>query len=286
MAEKKLGRGLDYLIQKDETQAALPEKSSRTLEHIPTDLITPNPRQPRRQVGDESIQELARSIQEAGLMQPLVVRKVPGGVYELIAGERRLRACRALGWADIPAVVREVDSSRSLELALVENIQRKHLNPIECALAMKEMMETLDLTQEEVASKIGKQRPTVANLLRLLELPADIQEHVSRGTLTMGHARALASLPGDTTKRALVKEILEGDLSVRVVERRAALVRTRTAASAGKQPYLQELEQKLEEALGMRVQIQDRSGKGRVTIRFKDNKEFDRLYARLTRPMD
>lgn len=286
MAEKKLGRGLDYLIQKDETKTEPPQEPSRTFDHIPTDMITPNPKQPRRQVGDDSIKDLARSIQEAGLMQPLVVRKIPGGIYELIAGERRLRACRALGWAKIPAMVREVNSSRSLELALVENIQRKNLNPIEYALALKEMIETLDLTQEEVASKIGKQRSTVANLLRLLDLPADIQEHVSRGTLSMGHARALASLPGDTTKRALVKEILDGDLSVRVVEKRAALVRTRTSTVADKQPYLLDLEQKLEEALGMRVQIQDRSGKGRVMIRFKDNKEFDRLFARLTRSMD
>ncbi|MBN2489521.1 MAG: ParB/RepB/Spo0J family partition protein [Planctomycetes bacterium] len=288
MADRKLGRGLDYLIQQDPSlvQTQVEPDSSRTLRHISIDRIAPNPNQPRGRVGDDSIQELAASIQEAGLMQPLVVRPVDAGLYELVAGERRLRACRLLGWAEVPAVVREVESSRMLELALIENIQRKDLNPIECARALREMMDTLQLTQEEVAGKVGKQRSSVANYLRLLELPEDIQEDVSRGTLTMGHARALLSLPDDATKRAMVQEILSGGLSVRSVERRAALARARSGVAAEKPPYLVELQQKLEERLGMPVQIQDRAGRGKVTVWFRDHKEFDRLFARLTRPVD
>jgi len=287
MAERKLGRGLDYLIQRDETllQAKREPELQRSFKSIPIDLVMPNPNQPRRHVSDDSIQELAASIQQAGLMQPLVVRRQEGGGYELIAGERRLRACRVLGWKEVPAMIREVPANRMLELALIENIQRKNLNPIECALAMKEMMETLELTQEEVAGKVGKQRSSVANMLRLLELPEDIQEHVSRGTLSMGHARALASLPEDATKRALMKEILEGGLSVRAVEKKAAFAKKgASGTTAAKAPYLVELEQKLQDALGMRVQIQDRSGRGKVVIRFKDHKEFDRLFARLMQP--
>lgn len=289
MADKKLGRGLDFLIQRGDTsvQTEADPNGIRSFQIVPIDLINPNPNQPRRQIADDSIQELAASIQQAGLMQPPVVRERPGGFYELISGERRLRACRVLGWHEISVVIRDVKSERMLELALIENIQRRDLNPIECAQAMREMMETLGLTQEEVAAKVGKQRSSVANLLRLLELPEDIQENVSRGTLSMGHARALASLPGDTTKRALMKEILEGGLSVRAVEQRTSLAKTREKmAATEKPPYLAELEQKLEEALGMVVQIRDRAGKGKVVIRFKNHKEFDRLFARLIRSAD
>ena len=288
MAERKLGRGLDYLIQKDESlvQTLTPLGGQRTFDTVSIDCISPNPSQPRTQINDNSIQGLASSIQEAGLMQPLVVRRIEDGSYQLVAGERRLRACRALGWKEVPVLVRDVESSQLLELALIENIQRENLNPIECARAMREMMEALELTQEEVAHKVGKQRSSVANFLRLLDLPEDIQESVSRGTLSMGHARALASLPGDTTKRALVKEILDGGLSVRAVEQRAARIRAHATNIPVRPPYLLELEQKLEEALGMEVKIQDRQGKGKVTIKFTDHKAFDRIFARLMQPLE
>ncbi len=317
MAGKKLGRGLDYLIKQSveapsaaatppqpafaesdpaaptkapepaaasPAPAASPPASATGLREIPIAAIIPNANQPRRKVDEAAIDELADSIARAGLMQPPMVRRLADQRYELIAGERRFRACKHLGWKTLPVIVKEVDDDRRLELALIENIQREDLNPIECAEAIREMMDSLELTQEEAARKVGKKRSTVANLLRLLELPRDLQDFVSRGTLTMGHARALLSVPGDNARRALAKEIVDGGLSVRAVEKRAAATRVIVPGKA-KEPYVTDLEQKLAEAIGMPVDITENQGKGKVVIRFQDNKEFDRIFARLMKPI-
>ncbi|MCS7232924.1 MAG: ParB/RepB/Spo0J family partition protein [Synergistetes bacterium] len=205
-----LGKGLGALIPTG------PEKE-RLIE-IPIEEIVPNPYQPRKILAEESLEELANSIKQHGLLQPIIVRKVDRG-YEIVAGERRYRAAQRAGFQKIPAIVKDISDEESMEYALIENLQREDLNPIEAANALKLLMERFGLTQEEVADKIGKDRSTVANLLRLLRLPEELQNMVSEGRLTMGHARALLSLNDPEEQKRLALEVVNRSLTVREVER-------------------------------------------------------------------
>jgi ParB family chromosome partitioning protein len=279
---KRLGMGLGALIgglDKDPAPAPVPIRPSDPSSVIAVALIRPNPYQPRTEFDEKEIQSLAESIKRQGLIQPVVVRAVPGGFYELVAGERRLRASKVAGLDKIPAIVRPVDDQKMLELALVENLQRRDLNPMEKARAFKQLMQLNSWTQDSLADAVGLGRPTVANFVRLLEAPPEVQEAVSRGTITMGHARALLSISQKGTMLALLKKIIEQDLSVRDVEQ--SLTKKPSLAlvkSDGKRsPHLQELEQKLMDKIGVKVDIQPDV----IRIPYSGNKQLSDILRRL-----
>jgi ParB family chromosome partitioning protein len=243
-----------------------------------------NPQQPRQEMDDEALRDLADSIRRAGVLQPVVVRP-RGGMFELVVGERRLRAARMAGLDRVPAVVREIEDDRMLELALIENVQREDLNPIEKAQAVRRMMEELELTQEEAGRKLSLRRPTIANLLRLLELPEELRDMVSRGTLSAGHARAILSVQGGQERRALAEAVLKDGLSVRETEKLAASGSARAGKRTRgrpKSPQVRALEEQLEAELGRRVEIRSRGAKGRLVLHFEDHEDFERLFDLLT----
>ncbi|MEW6074167.1 MAG: ParB/RepB/Spo0J family partition protein [Planctomycetota bacterium] len=287
--EKRLGRGLSALISPA-------EEESRNQE-LPLRIIQPNPFQPRKVLEAGDLEQLRDSIRNHGILQPVVVRRTNDG-FQLISGERRWRAARLAGLEVIPAVIREgVDDGQMLELALVENLQRKDLNPIERADGFQRLMGTLGLTQEEVARKVGLRRSTVANHLRLLELPPEVREAVARHMLTMGHARALLGLVHPEEQVALMEEAIRDDLSVREIERRVrelvgkgATSATGTAAArdgAADAPvevpaWVAEQEQRLRQSLETKVRILNEPGyRGRILIEYYDRSQLDRLLERL-----
>jgi len=276
-----LGRGLDDLLgQPDQSH----EAGQRTLE-VPVSKVRPNPNQPRLAFNEDTLTELVDSVARNGVLQPIIVRELEDG-YELIAGERRWRAAVQAGLATIPAIVRQATDNESLELSLVENIQREDLNPIEQAKAYKNLIERFALTQEEAAARLGKKRPSVANILRLLDLPQDIQDAVSRGTLSMGHARALLGLPERAEQLRLAARIQRDDLSVRQTEQLVndRVRRRGTPTERGpKPPHIADLEAKLREALATRVTIlpHKHDSAGRIVIDFFTRDDFQRLLERL-----
>ncbi len=285
MKKRRLGKGLEALI---ESEAAEGEggKNDGVLE-IPLARIDLNPYQPRIDMDEERLNELADSIRSAGILQPIAVRppKEGGRMYELIMGERRLRAARRAGLESVPAIVREIDDAQMLELALIENVQREDLHAIEKAVALKRMCDELGMTQQQSAQKIGLRRSTVTNLLRLLELPEEVQEMVSRGTLSAGHARTLLSL-GDSEKiLALARKIISEGLSVRAVEKLVAAPGKPPKADKNTDqppPHLQRLQAVLSEALHADVNIKSRGNKGRFVIHFDNHEEFERLFSHFT----
>ena len=282
--ERRLGRGLGALLSDG---SDLDERTSREL---PLDRIRPNPQQPRRRFDTEAIEELAESIRAHGILQPVLVRQVDRG-YELISGERRWRAARRAGLSGIPAVIREgVGDAEMLELALVENVQREDLDPLERAQGYRSMMSTLVITQEEVASKVGLKRASVANHLRLLELPDEAQDALRRGLIDMGHARALLGLRRRGAILKLLGVVVRRELSVREVERRVREELARADGGAGaragarRRPpdWVGEVEGRMRESLGAKVSIQNKPGyKGRVVIEYFNRKELDRICERL-----
>lgn len=281
MARKALGRGLDALIPGREGVEE-GQRPSRLAE-IDVDRIRPNPKQPRDRFDDEAIDAIAASLQEHGLLQPVVVRRAGEEEFELIAGERRWRAAQRAGLQRIPAVVRDADARQSLELALVENLQREDLNPVEEAQGYHLLIEDMGLTQEQVAAKVGKDRSTVANYLRLLKLPAPVQEMLIDEELTMGHARALLGAPDAASQRRIAERVVRDHLSVRRTE---SLVRDESPDEGGskasrprrsKDPDVAAAEEKLTKALGTPVSIRGRE-RGRLEIRFTSLDELNRIY--------
>ncbi len=290
-----LGRGLDALIgagarrresldlpdlgvDADEAAPAAAPESGDRLERLPLGQLTRGKYQPRRDIQPEALEELADSIRAQGVMQPIVVRPVGQERYEIIAGERRWRAAQLAELDVIPAVVREVSDEVALALALIENIQRENLNPVEEAMALKRLIDEFELTQQQVADTVGKSRAQVANLLRLLALDPEVQTLLERGDLDMGHARALLALSGAKQRKA-AHEVVNRDLTVRDTE---ALVKRLMAGAPEKaekpapSPDVARLETRLGELLGAPVRIQHgRGGKGRVTIRYSSLDELD-----------
>ena len=282
MAERRrLGRGLDSLIPDLGPEKDAPQGGPRTL---PIRHIELNPRQPRLTVDPEELQRLAESIRVSGVIQPVVVRPLGVGRYELVIGERRVRAARLAGLEEVPAVVREVPDEKMLELALVENIQRADLNPVEKAQAVRRMIDELALTQEEAGRRLGLERSTIANLLRLLDLSEDLREMVSRGTLTAGHARALLAVEPDGARARLARKVVAKGLSVRATERLAAAEASRRPGRVREpEPNIVDLEESLSRALGTRVRISPgRKGAGKLTIHYAAHADFERLYEMLT----
>jgi ParB family chromosome partitioning protein len=276
--KKGLGRGLGALIR--ETAPAAVRPAERSLD---VDLIRPNPFQPRRHFDDAAIAEMAQSIREQGVVQPLLVRR-RGEDYELVAGERRLRAARLAGLESVPVVVREMSDREALEIALVENLQRADLTPLEEAAAYARLADEFELTQEEVAKRVGKSRPAVANTIRLLDLPEAVLDELRAGNLTAGHARALLALRSASDQIALAKEAVRLRLSVRQLEARVAS-RPEPAAvprpARATTPEVADAERQLMRSLGTKVRIRSSGKRGRIVIEFHSLDEFDRIFTHL-----
>jgi ParB family transcriptional regulator, chromosome partitioning protein len=281
MAEKRpaLGRGLSALIP-DAPVAAAP--ADRGLE-VDIDRLRPNRFQPRMQLDDGRIDELARSIRANGVIQPIVVRQVADG-YEIVAGERRWRASQRAGLLKVPVVVRDIPDDRLLGAALIENIQREDLNPIEEAHAYRRLADEFHLTQEQIAEAVGKDRSSVANHVRLLRLPEPVRDAVASGALSMGHARALLALPHHDTQLRVGRDVAERQLSVRETE--ALVTRTleprSTKAEPQKDVHTRAAEERLRFSLGTRVRIARKGKGGRIEIDFGNEDELQRLYEQLT----
>lgn len=287
MTRKALGKGLSALLpEPDPAPAALPPPvAGPELPHeVAVDRLEPNPLQPRSVMGEARMQELADSIRESGIVQPIVVRP-HGDHFQIIAGERRWRAAQRAGLSRVPVTVREVPDDRLLELAIVENIQREELTPIEEAVAYQRLQDDLRLTQEQVAQKVGRDRATVANTLRLLRLPRELRELVGEGRLSAGHGRALLAVESAEDQIALGREAARKGLSVREVEARVAHLRApRPVARKMVDANTRAAEERLRAALGTRVQIaRQRGGKGLLKIQFGSEAELSRLYDALVR---
>lgn len=278
MNRKALGRGLGALLASDRT-IELPEPGE-----LEIDSIVPGPMQPRTEFDDESLHHLAESIKSHGIVQPVLVRR-SGDHYELVAGERRWRAAKLAGLRTIPAVVKDVADKDLLEVALIENVQREDLNPIEEAQAYSKLIETVGLTQEALAERVGRDRSYITNYLRLLKLPEDIQQLVKQKRISTGHARTLLALQHVDLQRLVARQIISGDLSVRatedIVRKRTERATTprRAPAPATVDPNVRAAESKLRRALGTQVRIlEDGTGAGKLEISYFNRQDLDRLY--------
>ena len=280
-----LGRGLDSLISMDDT----PARDTTAINEVPLSAISPNPDQPRTLFDEEALDELAQSVREFGIIQPISLRKLPAGGYQIIAGERRFRAASRAGLTTIPAYIREADSSQLTEMALIENIQREDLNAIEIALTYKKLLEDGSMTQERLSERVGKKRATISNFLRLLRLPSEVQVGLSAKKIDMGHARALLGIPDAKMQLEVYKQIVKEGLSVRRVEEIAKKCQEAAKAPA-KGPARDEkrfsnkdfdiLRDHLSQRFSTPVKVScDASGKGKITFAFNDDDELQRLIA-------
>ena len=275
-----LGRGLDSLISMDDVQPS----GSSAINEIAIDLIKPNPDEPRINFDEEALEELATSIRELGIIQPLTLRSAEAGTYMIISGERRYRAAKLAGLDTVPAYVRTANDSELTEMALIENIQREDLNAIEIALTFRKLIDQYNLTQERLSERIGKKRATIANFLRLLKLPAEVQLGLRDKAVDMGHARALLSVEKPTMQLKLYNEILKKGLSVRQVEQRAKEMNeegsTEPKAPAKKvnNADYDVLKQHLSKSFGVAVSFAcNKDGKGKISFPFKNEEELERI---------
>ena len=294
-----LGKGIRSLLQNIDADLKTTSGSLKTTvvetatgtNRISIDDIEPNPKQPRRDFDEKGLQELAESIKLHDIIQPVTVSKLANGKYRLIAGERRWRASKLAGLKDIPAYIRQANDVQLLELALLENLQREDLNAMEISLSYKRMMEELDYTQEQVAERMGKDRSTVANFIRLLKLPPDIQLAVRNGELSMGHARALINVDTIDKQLFIFKEIKEKGLSVRQTE---ALVRNmykqggvKKSSKSHLPPAFQRIEDKLASHFGTRVKLKhSRNGSGQIFIEYYSQEELNKILKQMDAPLD
>ena len=294
--KSRLGRGLSSLISMnsdvapdnaaaavmDVPPASNVEVSGTVPTEIPVDQIAPNPHQPRRNINPAAIAELAASLKSTGLIQPIVVRKGATG-FELIAGERRLRAARQAGFQNIPAIIREVDRFGQAQMALVENIQREDLNPIDRAAAYKTLIEQLKLTQAELAIRLGEDRSSIANHLRLLDLSESVRKLIAEGNVSLGHAKLLAGISNIIEQERLAILVVADGLSVRQLEKLIQGANLPPKAGVGpSSAYISDLEKSLSRQLGLRVRVKaSKKGKGRLVINYNTLDEFDRLMSTL-----
>lgn len=273
---KRLGRGLDALIP------SLSVNDDDKVIEISLSQLRPNPYQPRKTFDEESIKELAESIKQHGIIQPIIVRTVLKG-YEIIAGERRFRASQYCGNATIPAVVRSFTDQQVMEIALIENLQREDLNAIEVAVAYQALIDKFKLTQEELSMKVGKSRSHIANFVRLLSLPAEIKDNVSRGTISMGHARALVGIKDDKVQKELADLTVSLDWSVRDLEEAIQKLDTKQPEDKTKpnqkkrDPYIDHLEESLRERFKTTVKIRQQKDKGKIELQYYSKQDLERL---------
>lgn len=280
---RALGKGLHSLLPQRDTPV-------QPVTELPTREIVPNPRQPRLSFQDEQLQELATSIRTDGVIQPLIVRRVEGK-YELVAGERRLRAAKLVGLDTVPVVVRDIPDAELLEIALVENIQREDLNPMELATAFERMCVEMDLNHAEIGNRTGKDRATVANAIRLLQLPPDLQKLVAERKLSPGHARALLKLATEEEQRNAAQSAIAEGWSVREIEERTKPATSQASRKprspsepTGPDPNVKAAIAELERLLGTRVRVFDNGkGKGRIEIEFYSQDDLDRIYSAITK---
>ena len=307
MARKMgLGRGLEALLPDsdmelagltdDSATPAMPDtkdseptpagKTGDGVVMISPEKLTPNPGQPRKNFNEDELRELADSIAEHGIIQPIIAADAGDGTYIIVAGERRTRAARLAGLSEVPAIIRNYTNQKQLEISLIENIQRTDLNPIEEAAAYKNLMDYSNLSQDEVARRVGKNRSTVANSLRLLKLSADIQKSLEQGSVSPGHARALLSVTGKKEREKLFQDILAQSLSVREAEKRALALNNAVAApepaapgkTAYRDPELDAMQEKFIGRLGTKVVIDGDYTKGRIHIDYYSLQDLERLY--------
>ncbi len=283
----RLGKGLGALLG----EYYMEEAPRRETQLIDVKAIGPNPQQPRKSFSTEELEELAQSIKENGLLQPLLLRPAPTipGRYELVAGERRLRAVQKLGWKEVPAVTREVDDDALLVLALVENLQREALNPMEEAEGYHVLMDNHGLSHAQIGRSVGKSRSTVANMVRLLQLPASVRKHVEAGSLTSGHARALLALDDQKEMMGLARKAITDGWSVREMERHAGVESVKKAkkskrhASKRRDPVLRALEEDLRAALATKASVRlRRGGSGVIEVPFRNHEDFERVFHLIT----
>lgn len=292
MVEKRaLGKGLSSLLPIGNKS----DNSNKVYFECPIEDVVPNEGQPRKLFDKAAIDELAQSIQEKGIIQPLIVRKLGGGKFELIAGERRLRASLQLGLEKVPVIIKDVDDQESLELALIENIQRRDLNPVEEALAYKELMGRYQYTQDELAKRLGRDRSTIANMLRLLKLPESIRASIISGQLSMGHARALLAIEDREMQAHIADEVIKNGLSVRDIEnlvsQHKAIEEKNEAAEvtgvakvnvAEKVVQINQryklVQEELRKNLKTQVEVKSSGKKGKIVVHFYNDDDFNRLY--------
>lgn len=281
-AKHGLGRGLGALLSSSPAPTQAPDSSESTVQELPITSIVANPRQPRKAFDDNSLRDLAASLKRSGLLQPVVVRR-HGQQFQIVVGERRWRAARLAGLSHIPAVVRDTTDAESLELALVENLLREDLNPMEEAEGYQRLLGEFDWTQEELGQRVGKDRSSVANCLRLLKLPGVIQDDLRAGRLTMGHARALLSLDSPADQLKLRSEILAHSWSVRATEAGVQRKQRQAPRRAGRRsPELTALEDSLRESLATRVRLVGTERAGRIEIVYTSAEDLERLTELIT----
>jgi ParB family chromosome partitioning protein len=282
MSKRALGKGIGALLGEEE------KRQAGATGEVALSALRPNPDQPRKDFADARLRELADSIRQKGVLQPVLVEEDPDGRYTIIAGERRFRAAKLAGLDRIPVIVGRFAAAEKLEIALIENVQREDLTPIEEAQAYRQLMDMASLNQEQVAAKVGKDRSTVANSLRLLKLPEDMQQAIGRGDMSPGHARAILTVVNPADQAVLFRRIVDRGISVREAEEAAtAMNRGKKSSRTGgagekpslarKEPEIRELEQKLIEKLGTKVEIRGTARKGRVEIAYYSADDLDRL---------
>ena len=285
MAKKNsgLGRGLDAIFL-DNAPVEDNFAGEDRISHIKVSLIDPKSDQPRKYFDKEALEQLAASIAENGLLQPILVREYANGRYQIIAGERRFRASKLAGLSEIPTIVLEKDDKKAAEIALIENIQREDLNPLEEALAYKSLAEEYDMTQEDLSQKVGKSRSAIANTLRLLDLPDEVLTLVASRELSAGHARTILGLKSREDMILLAQRAVEGDLSVRVLEEEVKRMNKpkKSATDEEEKPlpivdYFRELELRMQSHLGRRVKIEGKSRKKTITLTYEDNEDLDEI---------
>lgn len=278
MTKLALGRGLSALIPEDKKEEILLEKTGNILE-IETDKIKQNKYQPRLNFKDETQKELISSIKEKGFIQPIIVREIEQG-YELIAGERRLRAAKTLGIEKIPAIIKTASDEEALELSLIENIQREDLNPIEEAKAFQRLISSFNLSQDDIATKVGKDRTTIANSLRLLNLPIDIQTKIITREISVGHAKVILGLENLSDQLKIVEQVIKNDLSVRDAEREVAKIKeppVHKRKMSYKDQHILALEEHMQRVLGTKVNICQGKKKGRIEIEYYSQEDLERI---------
>ncbi|MFK3961184.1 ParB/RepB/Spo0J family partition protein [Guptibacillus hwajinpoensis] len=272
MTNRGLGKGINAFFP--------PQNEDETVRDIPVNELRPNPYQPRKKFSTEAIEELSASIQTFGVLQPLIVRQSIKG-YEIVVGERRYRASLEAGLTTVPAVVKDLTDRKMMEIALIENLQRENLNPIEEALAYQKLMEETDVTQEELSKRLGKSRPHLANFLRLLQLPSEVQEYISDGKLTMGHGRAILGLKNKEARKPLADRVLKEKLNVRQLEKLITELNQNVSRETKKHeksdPFLKEKEDHLRERFGTSVSIKRMKKKGKIEIEFFSEEDLNRI---------